>query len=81
MKKICIAVFSFVLSLSFLTNYASAQNNSNWNNKMTNNRMNPMPITTTSNVNKDNEIDLGWVGLLGLAGLLGLRRKDRDDRK
>jgi hypothetical protein len=29
---------------------------------------------------RDNDRDMGWIGLLGLAGLLGLRRKhDRDD--
>lgn len=32
--------------------------------------------TTTTSVDREDDFNLGWLGLLGLAGLLGLKRKD-----
>jgi MYXO-CTERM domain-containing protein len=29
-----------------------------------------------TNGQEDNDMDLGWIGLIGLAGLFGLRRRD-----
>ena len=30
-------------------------------------------------VDRDDNMDWGWIGLLGLAGLLGLKRREHDD--
>ena len=32
--------------------------------------------TRTTEVERDNGFDMGWLGLLGLAGLAGLRRRE-----
>jgi hypothetical protein len=33
-------------------------------------------VAANDEVNDNNDMDLGWIGLIGLAGLLGFRRKD-----
>lgn len=78
MKRLSLVVFSLVLSISFLTNNASAENRYSNDNM---NRYNPTPVTNPAATDDDDDTDWGWLGLLGLAGLLGLRRRDRDDRK
>ena len=35
-------------------------------------------VTTTSDNNRDDGFDWGWLGLLGLIGLVGLKGRDRD---
>lgn len=34
----------------------------------------------TTTTDRDNGMDIGWIGLLGLAGLLGLRKRDTHHR-
>ena len=39
----------------------------------------PAATSPQVDMNDDDGMDWGWVGLLGLAGLLGLRRRDHVD--
>ncbi len=67
--KRTIGVGAFVLGLAVFTVLpTSAQTNA------TNNR-----TDTTRAVERDNDTDWGWIGLLGLAGLAGLIPKKRHE--
>ncbi len=64
-----IRVSAFVLGLAVITVLpASAQTNATNNNNRTD---------TTRVVERDNDTDWGWIGLLGLLGLAGLIPKKR----
>lgn len=38
-------------------------------------------MTQPRDLDDDDDMDWGWIGLLGLAGLLGLRRRDNVDNR
>ncbi len=69
MRKLRAWVFTLGLAMLSLTMTASAQTNSNFNSA------NTTTAQPTRVVERDNDMDWGWLGLLGLAGLAGLLKK------
>ncbi|MGI8670661.1 MAG: WGxxGxxG family protein [Aridibacter sp.] len=59
-----------VFCLTILTAVSASAQNSNTN-------VTGMDRTEVQTVDRDNDIDWGWLGLLGLAGLAGLLPKKR----
>lgn len=71
-----VAVLTFTVMLSNLSVSAESIYEDNHSvTEMANNNVND----NTANMDDDDDMEWGWLGLLGLLGLAGLKR--RDDRK
>jgi len=71
MRQLRAGVFTLGLAMVSLTMAANAQTPSNSNSPNIN------PVQTTRVVERDNDTDWGWLGLIGLTGLAGLLKKPK----
>ncbi len=68
------SIKSGVLALSFIALIASVSASAQNNNNNNNNRV-ATANDNTRVIDRDDDMDWGWIGLLGLAGLAGLLKR------
>jgi MYXO-CTERM domain-containing protein len=80
-KKLSLITCTALIAMTLGTSVFADNNNRNNVDRVNyNDNLNTRNVSTTADINNDNDTNWEWIGLLGLVGLLGLRRRERDAR-